>query len=170
MKDNLYVGIPGAKVGKRSLITNQIYKSYINTGSFLINVTKVKSEHMYKKFVQYKSFYHFHIGDQDLLNDISIGKIDMYPIKFGRYSPFIDDETSFIPNYNKTNKFLIGYTPQNIIEYLKTGYIPKVIHQWNGKWSRGSGLTIFRRIALYYIRYAGIWQDTCHKFPGYCIK
>lgn len=169
MKDNLYVGVPGGRRGKKSLITNKTLTSAINTGSFLVNVEKVKSENMYDKFVKYKSYYHSEVGDQDLLNDISYGKIGMYPIKFGRFSPFINDETLFIPKYYK-NKNLNEYLPQNITEYFKTGYTPNVIHQWNGKWVKGSGLTIFRRIAQYYILYAGIWEETCKKFPGYCFK
>ena len=170
MKDNLYVGVPGGRIGQKSIITNQTYKNYINIGSFLINVPKVKSENMYEKFVKYKNYYHSNIGDQDLLNDISIGRVGMYPIKFGAYSPFIDDSQPIIPTFKKINKDLNGYLPQNVIEYLKGGYIPYVIHQWNGKWNKGSGLTIYRRIAQYYIRYAGIWEETCKKFPGYCIK
>ena len=67
MKDYLYVGVPGRRIGQISLITNQTYKSYINTGSFLINVTKVKSENMYDKFVKYKRFYH-----SNILNDVII--------------------------------------------------------------------------------------------------
>ena len=55
MKDYFYVGVPGGRVGKLSLITKQIYKSYINTGSFLVNVTKVKYENMYDKFVYRRS-------------------------------------------------------------------------------------------------------------------
>ena len=170
MKDNLYVGVPGRKIGKKSLITKQIYKNYINIGSYLINVTKVKSENMYKKFVKYKDYYHSNIGDQDLLNDISIGKVGMYNIKFGTHSPFKNDNTPYIPSFNHINKNLIQYIPQNITEYLKSGYISPVIHQWNGKWIKGSGLTLYRRIAQYYIRYAGIWEETCEKYPGYCIK
>ena len=170
MKDNLFVGVPGGRVGEKSLITNQTYKNYINIGSYLINVKKAKSENIYNKFVKYKNFYNSNIGDQDLLNDISIGKVGMYPIKFGRHSPFIDDKTPSIPNFKYLSPFLNGYYPLNITEYLQTGYTPNVIHQWNGKWSKGSGLTLFRRIAQYYIRYAGIWEETCKKFPGYCIK
>ena len=170
MKENLYVGVPGAKIGKKSLITNQTYKSYINIGSFLINVTKVKSENMYDKFVKYKNYYHSHIGDQDLLNDISIGKVGMYNMKFGKYSPLLDDNTTYFPSSFNLNKNIAKYFPNNIIEYLKSGYTSPVIHQWNGKWSKGSGLTLYRRLAQYYIRYAGIWEETCKKFPGYCIK
>ena len=170
MKDYLYVGVPGKRIGQISLITNQTYKSYINTGSFLINVTKVKSENMYDKFVKYKRFYHSNIGDQDLLNDVAIGKVGMYPIKFGLYSPFTDDKAKQTPKFNKVHPYIIKYFPNNSTEFFKEGYIPYVIHQWNGKWSKGSGLTLFRRIAQYYIRYAGIWEETCEKFPGYCLK
>ena len=125
---------------------------------------------MYEKFVKYKNYYHSNIGDQDLLNDISIGRVGMYPIKFGVYSPFIDDSQPIVPTFKNINKDLNDYLSQNINEYLKVGYIPYVIHQWNEKWNKGSGLTIYRRITQYYIRYDGIWEETCKKFPGYCIK
>ena len=42
-------------------------------------------------------------------------------------------------------------------------YNPVIIHQWNGKWTYGSGLTIYRRIAQLYIKYAGILDETCEK-------
>ena len=77
MKDKMYVGVPGGRIGQKSLVTKQIYKTYINIGSFLVNVTKVKSENMYEKFVKYKNYYHSRIGEQDLLNDIAIGKVGM---------------------------------------------------------------------------------------------
>ena len=170
MKDNLFIGVAGAKLGHRSLITNKTYKSYINIGSYLVNVTKAKSENIYEKYVKYKNFYHSHIGDQDLLNDISIGKIGIYPAKFGLTSPFINDRIPFIPSFKNKNKYLKQFIPQNITEYLIAGYTPNVIHQWNGKWYKGSGLTLYRRIAQYYIRYSGIWEEICKKYPGYCIK
>ena len=168
MKNNMYVGVPDNRIGQKSLITKKIYKSYINVGSFLINVTKVKSENMYDKYVKYKNFYHSYMGDQDLLNDVAIGKIGMFPLKYGRYSPFKNETMPLIPKYY--NKHLKQYLPENMIEYLITGYTPHIIHQWNSKWSQGFGLRIFRRIVQYYIRYAGIWKETCNKFPGYCQK
>ena len=174
MKDNIYVGIPGPKIGQRSVITKQIYKYYINIGSYLTNVTKFKSENMYNKFVKYKNYYHSCVGDEDLLNDISIGKVGFYPLKYGHYPAFKNDKkydkNSYILKYYYRNKTSIKRIPKNIIEYFKSGYNPIVIHQYNGKWSEGSGLTIFRRIAQYYIRYAGILEETCKKYPGYCIK
>ena len=50
------------------------------------------------------------------------------------------------------------------------GFNPVIIHQWNSKWIQGAGLTIYRRIAQYYIKYAGIWDEMCQKHPGYCKK
>lgn len=168
MKDNMYVGVPGQKIGQKSLVTKQIYKNYINIGSFLVNVTKVKNENMYEKFVKYKDYYHSRIGEQDLLNDISFGKVGMYHIKFGNWAPFVNDYKSLTPLH--FNKKFEQYFPQNITDYLKTGFTMNVLHQWNGKWMKGEGVTLFRRIIQYYIRYAGIWEETCKQFPGYCIK
>ena len=125
---------------------------------------------MYDKFVKYKNYYHSNIGDLDLLNDIAIRNIGMYPLRFGHHSPFINDSIESIPDFNKLDKHIFKYYPTNITEYFKSGYTPLIIHQWNGKWSKGLGLTLYRRIAQYYIRYAGIWEETCKIFPGYCIK
>ena len=47
---------------------------------------------------------------------------------------------------------------------------PVVIHQWNGKWICGRGLSIYRRIVQNYIRIAGIWDEICPVFPGVCKK
>ena len=48
MKDKMYVGVPGKRIGEKSLVTKKIFKNYINIGSFLVNVTKVKNENMYE--------------------------------------------------------------------------------------------------------------------------
>ena len=169
MEDKLYVGVSGGRNGQKSLITKKIYKDYINIGSFLINITKVKSEKMYDKFVKYKNFYHSHIGEQDLLNDISIGRKGIYPQKYGFTPLLFDDDTPYFPYFHKINKSSIVYNKQNITGYLKILLSPIVIHQWNGKWFKGKGLTIYRRLAQYYIRYSGIWKEMCEKYPGYCI-
>jgi len=49
-------------------------------------------------------------------------------------------------------------------------YNPYIVHQFLEKWMFGKGITIFRRIAQYYIKYAGIWDEMCSKFNGYCSK
>ena len=67
---------------------------------------------------------------------------------------------------------LVKYTfnAKNIIKFIQLGYNPIVIHQFNGKWMYGKGLTIYRRLAQYYIKIAGIWNEMCKEFPGYCQK
>ena len=92
----------------------------------------------------------------------------MFPLKFGRYSPFKNDINTEVQR--AFYRYLPSHLNESTIEFLKAGYTPYVIHHWNSKWSKGYGLTIFRRIVQYYIRYAGIWVETCSKFPGYCFK
>ena len=178
MNDYLYLGIPGGNVGKTALISKKKYKKYINTGSILINVKKVKINNIYKKCVKHKDQYSNEIGDQDLLNDIAFGKVGYLPIKFGSRSPYRTDEDSdkvrykiphrrFISLYLKTN---YTYIPKEYIKIIQLFYNPIVIHQFNGKWMNGLGMTVYRRIAQYYIRLAGIWDEMCNKLPNYCKK
>ena len=178
MNGCIYVGVPGMKTGTKAVITKKKFDIYINIGSFLIDVKLVKQEKMYEKFVKYKYAYNTSIGDQNLLNDIAFGRIGYYPLKFGLASPYDNDKDtdnppkhnlfSFIKNIKYKKKFT--FIPKNEKELIKKGYSPFVIHQWNGKWMFGLGLTIYRRLAQYYIRYAGIWDEMCQIFPGYCIK
>ena len=91
MNDYLFLGIPGKKVGYYANITKKKFETYINTGSILVNVKKVKSERIYEKCKKYKNVYRSSIGDQDLLNDIAFGKIGYLPMKFGIRSPYIED-------------------------------------------------------------------------------
>ena len=159
-------------------VNKKKFEVYINVGSFSIDVKKVKLENIYNKFVKYKHLYKSSIADQDLLNDVAFGRIGYFPIQFGLSSPYINDKHSDNPSkrsaYSFINKlkFKEKYTflPKNSFELIKHGYSPYVIHQWNGKWVDGNGLTIYRRLAHYYIRLAGIWDEMCQKHPGYCIK
>lgn len=178
MQEYLYLGLPGVKVGEYAKITKKNFEIYINTGSMLVNVKKVKKENMYEKFVKYKNVYSSEIGDQDLLNDIAFGKIGYLPIKFGIRSAFDNDKDSdnplnenpyqyYVKNYFKIN---FPFIPKNINKIIQLGYNPVVIHQFNGKWMFGKGMTVYRRIGQYYIKLAGIWDEMCKKFPGYCKK
>lgn len=174
----LYLGIPGGKVGKYAKISKKLFKRYINTGSMLVNVKKVKQENIYQKYVKYKDIYNGTIGDQDLLNDIAFGKIGYLPIKFGIKAPYRKDEDSDKLIYEVPFKYYLRiylkdkypFFPKEIKKFIQLGYNPIVIHQFNGKWMNGIGLTIYRRIAQYYIRLAGIWEEMCIKLPGYCLK
>ena len=121
-----------------------------------------------------------HIIDQDLLNDFAQNSIGYLPIKFGLFAPFVNDKDSDNPKIrNQYEKFNMNekklnntspFIPKNSFEYFRQSYNPVVIHQWNGKWQNGKGISIYRRLCQYYIRYAGIWNELCKKFPGYCIK
>ena len=178
MNEYLYLGIPGAKVGKYAIVTKRPFKAYINTGSMLVNVKKVKLEKIYDKCVKYKEAYNGTIGDQDLLNDIANGKIGYLPMKFGIRSPYRKDEDSDKVIYKIPFKWHIkvyleskySFIPKNINEIIQLAYNPVVIHQFNGKWMNGIGMTVYRRIAQYYIKLAGIWDEMCRKLPGYCLK
>ena len=177
MKGCLYVGVPGMGTGKYAKITKKKFEIYINVGSFLIDVKKVKLENIYAKFVKYKNMYRSKIGDQDLLNDVAFGRTGYYPIIFGICSPYRYDFQSDLPSNRTTFSFINKvkfkekyFLPKNSFELIRQGYSPYVIHQWNGKWMKGKGLSIYRRIAQYYIKLAGIWDEMCQKLPGYCRK
>ena len=199
MKGCLYVGVPGMGTGNYAIISKKRYEIYINIGSFLIDVKKVKSENIYDKFVKYKNVYRSNIGDQNLLtfqffyhifsfiiflksfkgsNDIAFGKIGYYPLTFGLASPYKYDSQSDNPSSKTTFSFIdkvkfkekYTFLPKNSYELLRRGYNPYVIHQWNGKWMDGKGLTVYRRLAQYYIKLAGIWNELYNQYPGYCLK
>lgn len=178
MDKYICLGVPGGKVGKYAKIKKKKYLRYINTGSILINVTKYKLENIYKKCVKKKGFYHDHVGDQDLLNDILFGKVGYLPLKFNILPPYRNDTDSdivlkdnpynyYFKSYSKVN---YSFIPKNISKFNQLLYNPIIIHQIHGKWMYGNGLTVYRRIAQYYIKLAGIYNEICKEFPGYCKK
>lgn len=84
MKNKIYCGILDEGVMKYGLISKKRLDAYINTGSFLVNVKKAKSEKIYQKIVENKNVYKpSRIIDQDYLNDVAYGKICNLPIRFG---------------------------------------------------------------------------------------
>ena len=176
----MYMGAPDPCIGNIATISQKPFYVYINIGHFLLNVKKIKSENMYEKYLKYKDVYTHIIADQDLLNDVAQKYIGYLPIKFGLFSPFLDDiESDTLNSKNQYEYFNMNedklkntsfYIPKNSNEYFKLSYNPVVIHQWNGKWQNGEGLSIYRRLAQNYIKYAGIWDELCKKIPGYCQK
>ena len=177
IKDFLYAGVPARSVGTLAKITNKIYDMYISDGTFLINVKKVKEENMYEKFIKFKNRYSCGTGDQEILNDLAFGKITYLPFKFGMISPFTNDLDSekaksrnIFSEYMQKIKLQEKYPflPKDETEFLRMGYSPSIIHHMHGKWMFGKDLTVYRKLAQYYIRYAGIWDEICQEFPGYC--
>ena len=181
ISDYSYMGSPDPGIGRMSKLLKKPYNVYINIGHFLLNIKKIKSENMYKKYLKNKRVYtNDMICDQNLLNDLAQHQIGYLPIRFGLFAPFINDRESDTPGIEnqyeiykmneKLSKNANYYIPKNTYDYFKQSYNPVVIHQWNGKWQMGEGISIYRRLAQYYIRYAGIWNELCEKFPGYCEK
>ena len=177
MSNFLYLGQPGIKIGDYATISKKKFITYINTGSMLINVEMVKKEKLYEKFVKNKDAYNGPFGDQTLQNDIAFGKIGYLPIKFGYRPPYSNDEESdklsLKYSYQKYSKIfmekIFPFIPKNKNNnnLIQSGFNPVVVHQFNGKWMYGEGLTVYRRISQYYIKLAGISDDIYMKFPGY---
>ena len=178
MEDKIYYGVLDDGVMKYGPFSKKELDIYINTGSFLVDVKKVKSERIYEKIVENKNVYQpSEFFEQDILNDIAYGKIGYLPMRFGLKGPFSEDKYSDSPNrtdYSNTlekAKYKDKYNlPKNDNEIVPQSFNPVVIHQWNGKWIDGLGLTIYRRIAQYYMRFTGIWDEICPEYPGLCKK
>ena len=182
MSNYLYVGIPDPIIGRFGPISNKPLNIYINTGTYLINVKKVKEEKMYEKFIKNRSnFYNSLIADQDFINDVAYGRIGYLPIKFGAIPIFVNDNHSdeqpfktfyeSMDYYNKIkNSGIYPYYLRNENDLYYQTYNPYIVHQYSEKWMFGKGMTIYRRIAQYYIKYAGIWNEICSKFSGYCTR
>jgi lipopolysaccharide biosynthesis glycosyltransferase len=178
MGDNIYMGVPDPGLGKLGFFSNKSLNIYINVGNYLIDVKKVKLKNMFQKFKKYKHLYKSIFAEQDMLNDLANGKVGYLPIRFGLISPFFNDTYSDIPplntiyqtiNLTKLN-YINSYIPHSYNEYIIQSLNPVIVHHWNAKWMDGNGISVYRRLAQYYIRLAGIWNETCRKFSGYCEK
>jgi len=179
MEDKIFCGSPDMGINRYSLITRKPFEMYINTGHYLVNVRKAKENKIYDKIVENKNLYTTSSYiDQDLFNDMARGQIGYLPFKFGINAPYERDNVSDFYHYktyydfiaNVTQKEKYNFLPNNQDEMNAQAFNPVIIHQWNGKWQDGSGLTIYRRIAQYYIKLAGIWDEMCYYYPGYCKK
>ena len=179
MEEKIYVGVLDYGYTKYGKISGKKLNIYINAGNYLIDIKKVKFEKMYNQFVKYKNTYmNSRIADQELLNDVAYGKIGYMPMKFGLMSPFKTDYKSDKPPYNTQYNFFgrgdykkkYPFLPKNQNEMNLQAYNPVVIHQWNGKWTKGIGLSIYRRMAQNYLKISGIWNEACQKYPKLCIK
>ena len=180
MSNNLYVGVPDQMIGKFGSVSNKTLNIYINTGNYLIDVKKVKEQNMYEKYLKYRvEYYDSNIADQNIINDIAYGKIGYLPMKFGAHPLFSNDkESDSIPSesvydlWNFYNKIKISneypHLLRNDKDLFLQSYNPVIVHSISEKWMYGGGITLFRRLAQYYIKYAGIWDEMCITLPGYC--
>ena len=86
-------------------------------------------------FIKYKNEYKPQQGqaDQDLLNDLALGKITYLSFKYGMISPFKNDKNSEmdkgdkgLSSYNERLKLKeqFPFLPKNEAEFLRMGYSP----------------------------------------------
>ena len=179
MGNNMYMGAPDQSAGMYGKISKKPLNIYINAGNYLIDVNKVKKKNMYKLFLKYKNVYGPPFAEQHMINDIANGEIGYLPVEFGLVPPFSDDgffykskaQSIYINNFNFDiiSKFS-NFLPKNYEEYLHSAFNPVIIHSWNGKWSEGRGMNIYRKLNQYYIQLTGIKEEICLKIPSYCIK
>ena len=177
MSNYWVLGTPEPSIIK-FMITKYHKIKYINIGSILLDVKKFKENNIWNNFVCHKNLTLYGQPDQTLFNIIiPDNKINYLPFKFGGYSFFFNDKNydSFIfydfglkdwLNSNLSNS--LPYKPLSIIGIILNLYNPIYIHQFNGKWEKGQGLTIYRFLAKYFINLAGIKGDICKRKPGYC--
>jgi hypothetical protein len=178
MGNNIYMGVPDQGIGKFGIYSNKSLCVYINGGNYLIDVKKVKEKNMYEKFRKYKNLYNSIFAEQDMISDIAYGQVGYLPIRFGLISPYQNDSHSDTPPFKtffqaiNLTKIDINYSyiPHNFNEYNLQAFNPVIAHHWNAKWLDGNGMSIYRRLVQYYIFLAGIWEETCKKYPGYCKK
>ena len=178
MSNNIYMGSPDRSAGVFGKISNRTLNIYINVGNYLIDVNRVKIKNMYNLFLKYKNVYGPPFAEQLMINDIAYGKIGYLPVEFGLVPPFSDDDFFFnrkkkslyklynIKMISKNSNFL----PKNYEDFLHSAFNPVIVHSWNGKWSNGKGMNIYRKLCQYFIELTGIKSEICGKFPGYCKK
>ena len=151
---------------------------YINIGSILLDVNKFKSNKIWLNYIEKRYLQLVGQPDQTLINIlIPDDKKNYLPFKFGGFSLFSDDKNYDYMKFedfgfkNWLNSIYSKYLPEKpdsengIIIKL---YNPRFIHQFNGKWENGTGLSIYRLLAKYFILLAGIENEICEKKPGYC--
>ena len=164
------VGIP--------LISKYNRKVYINIGSILLNVKELKKNNFWKQYTKSRHLDCQGAPDQTLFNIVvPDDKKGYFPFRFGGFTILTNDKRA-----DKLDFEDVGYKtwlkedgknfPENPIteERLVTLFYNSVfIHQFNEKWDKGSGLSIYRHLAKYFIKLGGFWDELCKKRPGYCV-
>ena len=141
---------------------------YINIGSILLNVDEFKKNNFWDLFTKNRDIEKGGQPDQTLFNLLlPDDKKNFFPFRFGIPSIISNDESSdklkFI-NFNFVewfNSSLSNFQPE------KPKSEKEILAQtFNAK---GSGLSIYRHLAKYFIYLAGIKEELCKSFPGYCL-
>ena len=151
---------------------------YVNIGSILLNVKALKEIHFWDIYTNNRKKKCFGMPDQSLFNIlVPDNKKNYFPFRFGGLMPFESDNDSDILKYfsygfkywiNSKLSESFPENPKTLDGMTAQLYNSHFIHQWNGKWYNGKGLSLFRLLAKYFIKLAGIWEEVCLKKPGYC--
>ena len=164
------VGIP--------LISKYNRKVYINIGSILLNVKELKKNNFWEQYTKSRHLDCQGAPDQTLFNIVvPDDKKGYFPFRFGGFTILTNDKRA-----DKLDFEDVGYKtwlkedgknfPENPIteeRLVAQLYNSVFIHQFNEKWDKGSGLSIYRHLAKYFIKLGGFWDELCKKRPGYCI-
>jgi hypothetical protein len=148
---------------------------YINIGSILLNVKELKNNHFWANYTKNRNIELFGAPDQALFNIlVPDEKKDYFPLRLGGLAPIKNDQDFDSFKFNNLgliedlmNK--LGTTLEISKYYLLSQlYNAVFIHQFDGKWKNGSGLSIYRNLAKYFINLAGIRNELCKVNAGYC--
>ena len=152
---------------------------YLNVGSLLLNVKKIKENNFWSNFVKNRYIELLGQPEQTLFNIIiPDDKKNYIPFKFGGFALFRNDSQydslEYIPcgfsEFLKSNlSFYLPDHPKSENGILSQLNNPVFIHQFYGKWKNGEGLSIYRHLAKYFILLSGISEEICKKYPGYCV-
>ena len=154
-------------------------KKYINIGSILLNVNKLKQNNFWQIYTKNRYLKLIGAVDQTLFNIVvPDDKKGYFPFRFGSYTIFCDnyDSDNFkfhdygLKNWLKSKlSNSMPEKPDTLFKLISQIYNPLFIHQFCNKWYKGKGLAIYRNLVKYYIKLAGIWKELCNKKKGYCI-
>jgi len=153
-------------------------KKYLNIGALLLNVTEFKKNKIWEKYIANRNLYLTGPApDQTLLNFvIPDDKKHYFSFRLGLYSIFRKDDSYEKKDYfdRGLGKFFasnssLADNPKTISEYYSIYNNTIFIHQFVGKWYKGLGLSICRKLVKHFIKLAGIWKEICLKRPLYCI-
>ena len=152
---------------------------YINIGSILLNVDELKKNHFWDLYTKNRNIEKGGMPDQTLFNLLlSDDKKNYFPFRFGVPSILSNDGASdklkftdfkFPYWLNNSLSNTLPEKPKSEKEILAQTYNPLFIHQYNEKWAKGSGLSIYRYLSKYFINLAGIKEEICASSPGYCL-
>ena len=158
----------------------QIYniKKYINIGSILINVKKLKQNNFWKNYIKKRYLKLGGALDQTLFNIVvPDDKKGYLPFRFGGFTILCSDKESDILKFHdhglkewlKSNlSNSMPEKPETLFQLISQLYNSCFIHQFCFKWYAGNGLSIYRNLLKFFIKLAGIWEELCYKKKGYC--